>query len=98
MHAPGHGTGRLWALSGKTERSIQLIERYCKLLVENLAAHQEWRRLIVAHSVKGVETHDARLVAIMKAHGVTHLLTMNVDDFKRYSGIVIVSPATLFTP
>jgi predicted nucleic acid-binding protein len=63
------------------------------LLPDSLATFQEWRRLVVAHSVKGVEVHDAKLVASMNVHGVTHLLTFNVSDFKRYPGIVAVSPA-----
>jgi len=62
------------------------------LLIENLAVHKEWRRLIIAHSVRGVETYDARLVAVMKTYGITHLLTVNGDDFKRYPGITIMSP------
>jgi hypothetical protein len=27
-----------------------------------------------------------------KAHGITHLLTLNVQDFVRYSGIKVVHP------
>lgn len=77
----------------QTERKARLIERYCRLLPDSLATHQEWRRLIVAHAVKGVAIHDARLVAAMSVHGVPHLLTLNVSDFKRYAGITVVSPA-----
>jgi predicted nucleic acid-binding protein len=33
--------------------------------------------------------HDARLAAVMLAHGVNHILTFNVDDFRRYPGIVV---------
>jgi hypothetical protein len=39
--------------------------------------------------------HDARLVAAMHVHGVTHLLTLNVRDFARYPGITVVHPQTL---
>ena len=31
----------------------------------------------------------------MNIHNVTHLLTFNTDDFKRYSEIVVVNPSTL---
>jgi len=31
-------------------------------------------------------------VAVMQAHGLNHLLTLNPADFKRYSGMVSVSP------
>jgi predicted nucleic acid-binding protein len=78
--------------SFKTEQKAKLIERYCRLLPDSAATHQEWRRLIVAHSVQGVVIHDARLVATMNIHGVTHLLTFNKDDFKRYPGIITILP------
>jgi len=69
-----------------------MIERYCRLLPDSLATHQEWRRLIVTHSVMGVEVHDARLVASMNVHGIGGLLTFDSKDFKRYPGISVVSP------
>jgi hypothetical protein len=52
----------------------------------------EWRRLVVACSVAGVQVHDARLVAAMLAHGVPQLLTLNGRDFARYPGIAVLHP------
>ena len=52
-----------------------------------------WRKLIVAHSVKGKQVHDARLVALMKTNGIAHILTLNGGDFTRYPGIVAIDPA-----
>jgi predicted nucleic acid-binding protein len=76
----------------KTERKARMIERYSQLLPDSLATHQEWRRLIVTHSVRGVEVHDARLVASMNVYGISGLLTFDSKDFKRYPGIFVVSP------
>lgn len=76
-----------------TERKVRVIERYCRLAPDSAATHQEWRRLVVAHSVIGVQVHDARLVAAMIVHGISHLLTFNGDDFKRYRQISVISPA-----
>jgi len=76
----------------ETERKARMIERYCRLLPDSLATHQEWRRLIVTYSVMGVEVHDARLVASMNVHGIGGLLTFDSKDFKRYPGILVVSP------
>jgi predicted nucleic acid-binding protein len=42
-----------------------------------------------------VKVHDARLVATMKTHGVTDLLTFNVEDFARYTGVEARHPETL---
>lgn len=35
---------------------------------------------------------DARLVAAMKRHGTSHLLTFNDGDFARFSDITVVNP------
>lgn len=59
---------------------------------DNERVHVEWRRLVVEHSVTGVQVHDARLVAAMLVHGVRQLLTLNIQDFARYSGITAVHP------
>jgi predicted nucleic acid-binding protein len=89
---PATSRGGYGLSPAKTERKARMIERYCGLLTESLATHQEWRRLIVVHSVQGVVIHDTRLVAVMRVHGITHLLTFNKDDFKRFSGILVLSP------
>lgn len=44
------------------------------------------------------QVHDARLVALMQAHGITHILTLNGSDFTRYPGITPVDPASLAPP
>ncbi|MCG6133823.1 MAG: hypothetical protein MET45_04030 [Nostoc sp. LLA-1] len=43
-----------------------------------------------------VNVHDARLVAVMCVHGLTHILTFNISDFTRYSNeIIAVHPTSL---
>lgn len=56
------------------------------------AIYAEWEKLVVQHQVMGKPSHDARLVAAMMAHKLTHILTFNTDDFKRFSGITTVDP------
>ena len=55
----------------------------------------EWQRLVALHAVSGLQAHDARLVAAMRVHGVTHLLTFNGADFKRYNEITVVNPQNI---
>jgi predicted nucleic acid-binding protein len=57
-----------------------------------VATDQEWRQLLVRHTVAGVKVHDARLIASMKVYGITHLLTFNAKDFTRYPDITVVTP------
>ncbi len=77
----------------EADREASLIENRFTFLPDNERIHTEWRRLIVAHAVSGVQVHDARLVAAMLVHGITHLLTFNRTDFLRYSDITVVHPA-----
>jgi predicted nucleic acid-binding protein len=79
----------------KTTMEIKAIERRMSLLSDGQAVYQEWRRLVETHSVLGKQVHDARLVAAMIVHGVTHLLTLNTADFKRYPEITAVHPRQL---
>ncbi|WP_428307861.1 type II toxin-antitoxin system VapC family toxin [Lacipirellula sp.] len=53
---------------------------------------EAWRALVNHHEVVGKQAHDARLVAAMVRHGVTHLLTFNAQDFARFSEIVVLTP------
>ncbi len=76
----------------EADREAQLIEANLELLPESPQIHQLWRRLVVAHSVSGVQVHDARLVATIHAHGIQHLLTFNVHNFSRYTEIAVLHP------
>jgi predicted nucleic acid-binding protein len=77
----------------ETERKARVIERYCTLLTESLDSHQEWRRLIVAHSIQGIIVHDTRTVSVMKVHGITNILTFDKADFKRFTDITALLPS-----
>ena len=77
------------------DREVRVMEKGMVLLPDKEAIYHEWRQLVVAHAVSGVQVHDARIAAAMRVHGVTHLLTLNTGDFTRYPGITAVHPATL---
>ena len=77
----------------ETDESSRHIERAFQLLPDNADIHREWRKLVLAHEVRGAQVHDARIVAAMKVHGVRHLLTLNDRDFARYSEIAALHPS-----
>jgi predicted nucleic acid-binding protein len=79
----------------EAEREVRVIESGMSLLPDSEAVYQEWRRIVVQHAVSGVQVHDARLVAAMHVHGVSHILTLNVTDFSRYSGITVTHPSSV---
>ena len=62
------------------------------VLLETPEIHQEWQRLVVELQVSGKQAHDTRLVAAMRVHGVTGIVTFNGDDFRRYPGIEVWHP------
>ena len=68
------------------------------LLTDTPAIFAEWQRLVTAHGVMGRNAHDARLVAAMNVHGLTHLLTFNTGHFTRYPGITALNPAVVAAP
>ncbi len=68
------------------------LERIFTRIPDLPTIHDEWRRLVVAHAVQGRQVFDARLVAVMTAHGITHILTFNDADFRRYPAITVVHP------
>ena len=78
-----------------TVRKLRLIEKLVEIKPDSLRVFQEWKRLAVLHSVKGVQVHNARLVAAMIVYGISNLLTFNGADFKRYSGINVVRPVDI---
>lgn len=80
-----------------TSQLLQLIEQLFPLLPDSAAIYPQWRQIVTSFNVSGVQVHDARLVAAMIVHGVTHILTLNATDFVRYlpSGIVAVDPTTV---
>ena len=75
-----------------TDRRAKFFEEKLRFLPDSLKVHEEWRKLLVTHNVSGVQVHDARLVAAMRVHGVTRILTFNNKDFARYPDIEAIHP------
>ncbi|MGE0132730.1 MAG: type II toxin-antitoxin system VapC family toxin [Blastocatellales bacterium] len=82
----------------ETAKKLRLIERLVEFKPDSLAAFQEWKRLMLAHSIIGVQVHDARIAAAMNVYGISHILTFNGNDFKRFSGITVIDPKSVTAP
>lgn len=93
---PKQRNGCGWSLT-EAEKMLRLVERVFRLLTDSPDTYAQWRQLVIQFGVSGVQVHDARLVAAMRVNAITHILTFNTVDFKRYSaiGIVAVDPATI---
>ena len=79
----------------QTQAEVQRIEKFFRLILDTSGIYAEWKRLVIAHAIEGKEVHDTRIVAAMNVHQISQLLTFNKDDFKRFMGIVVISPTEL---
>ncbi|HEY6230419.1 MAG TPA: PIN domain-containing protein [Pyrinomonadaceae bacterium] len=76
---------------------IQFIKSVLQLLPDVDGIFEEWERLVFQHQVLGKQVYDARLVAAMRVHGLTHLLTFNTGDFQRFTEITATSPPAILS-
>jgi predicted nucleic acid-binding protein len=81
--------------AAEAEAEVNRLKAFFSLLPDTAAIYQEWERLVVVYAVRGVNVHDAKLVAAMLVHGLTRVLTFNISDFARYSEITAVHPTTV---
>lgn len=79
----------------EAEAEINRLKTIFPLLLDSEAIYDRWEQLVVAYAVRGINVHDARLVAAMLVHGLSHILTFNIRDFTRYSEITAVHPTAI---
>ncbi len=91
---PTSARGGLGLSISETNQRLRVLERIIRILPDSPAAFSIWRNLVVTLNVSGVQVHDARLAALMQAHQITHLLTLNGADFARFPGITALDPHT----
>ncbi len=91
---PTDQNGLGWSVV-ETDIEVGRLEVVFELLPDAVSIYGEWRRLVTANAVLGKNVHDARIVAAMKVHEVTKLLTFNTKDFQRFSDIILIDPVSL---
>ena len=89
---PSGARGGFGLTPDEVDRRVVAIEKLSKLLPFNQLCYGVWRQLLATHNIVGVSVHDAILVATMNSYGITHLITLNSADFKRYAGLVVWKP------
>ena len=83
-----------------TEKTSQAVNEWgtvFQLLRDEPGIFGQWHDLVTIHDVKGKSAHDARLVAAMKRHGLTHIVTFNKADFVRFGEIQVFTPAEVLS-
>ena len=76
----------------QTEVEVSRLKSLFALVPDTPEIFSEWERIVLQYQVSGKQVHDARLVAAMKVHGLSSLLTFDVGDFKRFTEITVVNP------
>lgn len=76
-------------------RKLYALKRSFNFLPDTPDIYNEWEDLVTSLNITDSLSYDARLVAVMHVYGLTHILTFNVTDFKRFSSIIAVDPATI---
>lgn len=74
-------------------RRMDSIERVMTFLPDTSTVYSLWRQLVTSHNVRGIQVHDAHLVATMQAHGIGHILTLNRGDFARFTEVQAIHPS-----
>jgi predicted nucleic acid-binding protein len=69
----------------RTKAEVDRLKRLFILLTDTESIFPEWERLVSTYEVKGTKVHDTRLVAFMIVHQLSHILTFNVKDFRRFN-------------
>jgi hypothetical protein len=77
----------------QAQTELTTIKRFFPLISDTPAIYPEWENLVTQHAVSGRNGHDTLYVAAMTVHGITHLLTDNKDDFKRFTSITALLPS-----
>ncbi|HEV2201332.1 MAG TPA: type II toxin-antitoxin system VapC family toxin [Bryobacteraceae bacterium] len=76
----------------QAQEELLKLEGFFEVLPENAVSYSAWKELLVENRVSGVQVHDARLVALMKAYAIRQIVTFNTSDFARYAGIEAIHP------
>ena len=91
---PTQVNGLGWTVEQTRSTIDQLLDRF-PFLEESPQIFPNWLNLVTTNRVMGKRTHDARIIAVMLANEITHLLTFNPSDFAGISSITIVHPQDL---
>ena len=51
-----------------------------------------WMRLLQRHPVTGANIFDLQIVATMQANGINRIYTFNIDDFKVFPELTVLTP------
>ena len=88
---PVEANGFGWT-SERTAKEVADLQERFPLLPDSPEIFTRWLELVKQCPVHGKRVHDARLVAVLQAHAVEHLITFNTSDFGAFPMLSLVDP------
>ncbi|MEP0981898.1 hypothetical protein NC980_15125 [Leptolyngbya sp. AS-A5] len=83
-----------WSADQTYSQIVQLLNGFT-LLEDRPEIFPIWLQLIGDNKIQGKRAHDIRLIAVMLAHSVDHLLTLNPREFAIVPHITVIDPRTV---
>ncbi|MBC7795941.1 MAG: PIN domain-containing protein [Pyrinomonadaceae bacterium] len=78
--------------ASEAEKELENLQRLFKFLPDDSRIFKEWQRVVTKYKVSGKTTHDARIAAAMNVHKIESIVTLNSDDFKRFTEFITLTP------
>jgi predicted nucleic acid-binding protein len=94
---PSNVNGLGWSVE-QTRNRIEQLLNYFPILEETSEIFAVWIKLVTENQISGKRTHDARIAAAMLALDISHILTLNPNDFAGIPGIFVVHPRDVIVP
>ena len=91
---PTDVNGLGWSTTYTRNIIDQLMQRF-PIIEEAPQLFTTWLDIVSINKILGKRTHDARIAALMKTSAVSHILTLNPNDFSNIPDINVVHPRSL---
>jgi predicted nucleic acid-binding protein len=91
---PTDVNGLGWSTTYTRNVIDQLMKRF-PLAEEVPQLFPTWLDIVSTNRILGKRTHDARIAALMKTSDISHILTLNPNDFANISDITVVHPQNI---
>ena len=74
---------------------VSLLRRAFQVLPDPEDLLDRWLNICKLYSILGKPAHDARLIAVAEANGISQLVTLNGGHFQRFENMHIIEPKFL---
>jgi predicted nucleic acid-binding protein len=88
---PTDANGFGWGTE-RTAKEVSDLRQRFPVLPDSPEVFSRWFGLVQRFSVRGKRVHDARLVAVLQAHNIEHLISFNTADFAAFPFLSLFDP------